>query len=317
MNSNERRLKILYMLQSGKRITSRTLMEEFGISKRTVFRDLQVIQKLGVPVTHYPDTGYGVLRDGLIPAIMFTFRELSVIMMGLSFVKAQVDQEMVNDAKNVSLKIRSAIPASLQTQMNTLESKTLVSPFIRNIENRNSGGDWFTLCSAFVEKSPVSFDYRDRKKRTSRRTIDPHLLVHYTDHWNVIGFCHSRKSLRNFMLSRMDNITLDDRPFLRRLDYQNEELLYGRSKENIPVTIKANIEKSFSLLTGLPGKVVTRSLDNETLTLTFLIDDLDFINEWLLQFGRHVTICDPDILVEKRKEYLKELIEALQPASTP
>ncbi len=317
MNSNERRLKILYMLQSGKRITSRTLMEEFGISKRTVFRDLQVIQKLGVPVTHYPDTGYGVLRDGLIPAIMFTFRELSVIMMGLSFVKAQVDQEMVNDAENVSLKIRSAIPASLQTQMNTLESKTLVSPFIRNIENRNSGGDWFTLCSAFVEKSPVSFDYRDRKKRTSRRTIDPHLLVHYTDHWNVIGFCHSRKSLRNFMLSRMDNITLDDRPFLRRLDYQNEELLYGRSKENIPVTIKVNIEKSFSLLTGLPGKVVTRSLDNETLTLTFLIDDLDFINEWLLQFGRHVTICDPDILVEKRKEYLKELIEALQPASTP
>ena len=119
------------------------------------------------------------------------------------------------------------------------------------------------------------------------------------------------------MLSRMDNITLDDRPFLRRLDYQNEELLYGRSKENIPVTIKVNIEKSFSLLTGLPGKVVTRSLDNETLTLTFLIDDLDFINEWLLQFGRHVTICDPDILVEKRKEYLKELIEALQPASTP
>jgi len=316
MNSNERRLKILYMLQSGKRITSRTLMEEFGISKRTVFRDLQVIHKLGVPVTHYPDTGYGVLRDGLIPAIMFTFRELAVIMMGLSFVKAQVDQEMVNDAENVSLKIRSAIPASLQAQMNTLESKTLVSPYIPNIGNRNSGGDWFALCSAFVEKRPVSFDYRDRKKRTSRRTIDPHLLVHYTDHWNVIGFCHSRKSLRNFMLSRMDNITLDDRPFLRRQDYKNEELLYGRSEGNIPVTIRVNIEKSFSLLTGLPGKVIARSSDNDTVTLTFLIDDLDFINEWLLQFGRHVTICEPKALVERRKTYLKELIEATGPVSS-
>lgn len=317
MNSNERRLKILYMLQSGKRITSRTLMEEFGISKRTVFRDLQVIQKLGVPVTHYADTGYGVLRDGLIPAIMFTFRELSVIMMGLSFVKAQVDQEMVNDAENVSLKIRSAIPASLQAQMNTLESKTLVSPYIHNIENRDSGGDWFTLCSAFVEKRPVSFDYRDRKKRVSRRTIDPHLLVHYTDHWNVIGFCHNRKSLRNFMLSRMDNITMADRPFLRKRDYEMDELLYGRAEENIQVTIQVDPEKSFSLLTGLPGKVVARSLENSRMTLTFLIDDLDFINEWLLQFGKHVTIKEPEILVEKRKKYLKELLQVLQRDTTP
>jgi len=314
MNSNERRLKILYMLQSGKRITSRTLMEEFGISKRTVFRDLQVIQKLGVPVTHYGDTGYGVLRDGLIPAIMFTFRELSVIMMGLSFVKAQVDQEMVSDAENVSLKIRSAIPASLQAQMNTLESKTLVSPYIQNIGKRESGGDWFTLCSAFVEKRPVSFDYRDRKKRVSRRTIDPHLLVHYTDHWNVIGFCHNRKSLRNFMLSRMDNITMADRPFLRKRGYDNDELLYGRAEENIRVTIQVDIEKSFSLLTGLPGKVLAQSFDNTRLTVTFLIDDLDFINEWLLQFGRYVTIKEPELLVQKRREYLRELIEALQPA---
>ena len=314
MNSNERRLKILYMLQSGKRITSRTLMEEFGISKRTVFRDLQVIQRLGVPVTHYGDTGYGVLRDGLIPAIMFTFRELSVIMMGLSFVKAQVDQEMVSDAENVSLKIRSAIPASLQAQMNTLESKTLVSPYIQNIGKRESGGDWFTLCSAFVEKRPVSFDYRDRKKRVSRRTIDPHLLVHYTDHWNVIGFCHNRKSLRNFMLSRMDNITMAYRPFLRKRGYDNDELLYGRAEENIRVTIQVDIEKSFSLLSGLPGKVLAQSFDNTRLTVTFLIDDLDFINEWLLQFGRYVTIKEPELLVQKRREYLRELIEALQPA---
>ncbi len=308
MNSNERRLKVLYMLQSGKRVTSRTLMEEFGISKRTVFRDLQVIHKLGVPVTHYPETGYGVLRDGLIPAIMFTFRELAVIMMGLSFVRSQVDKEMVTDAENVALKIRSAIPATLQTQMNVLENRTLVSPYIRNVAERASGGDWFTLCSAFVEKNPVSFDYQDRKKKISRRTIDPHLLVHYTDHWNVIGFCHDRKALRNFMLSRMENITINERPFMRKREYGYEELLYGRSEENITVTLQVNLEKSFSLLTELPGRVVSRSTDGDKLTLTFQIDDLDFINEWLLRFGKHISICAPPELIRKRDAYLKELL---------
>ena len=157
MNSNERRLKILYMLQSGKRITSSSLTEWFGISKRTVFRDLKVIQELGVPITHDSEMGYGVLRDGMIPPIMFSFRELSVVIMGLSFVSSQVDKEMVMDAKNIILKIRNAVPASLQKAMNILEEKTLVSPYIHNVEKRESGGDWFILCSAFLENKPVTF----------------------------------------------------------------------------------------------------------------------------------------------------------------
>jgi predicted DNA-binding transcriptional regulator YafY len=309
MNSNERRLKILYMLQSGKRVTSRTLMDEFGVSKRTVFRDLRVIEKLGVPVTHYPDSGYGVMLDGLIPAIMFTFRELSVIMMGLSFVKSQVDQEMVNDAENVALKIRSAVPTALQMQMNILESKTRVSPYIMNIESRSSGGDWFVLCSAFVEKKPVSFHYHDRKGNSSRRTIDPHLLVHYTDHWNVIGFCHDRKALRNFMLSRMQDMSLRDRPFMRKQEYPDMDLLYGHSENNYTVTVSVAPDKVFSFLTELPGKIITRTIEGSWMVVSFLIDDLDFINEWLLRYGHHVVVSGPNELLEKRKHYLAMLLE--------
>ncbi len=309
MNSNERRLKILYMLQSGKKITSRTLMDQFGISKRTVFRDLKVIQDLGVPVTHYPDMGYGVLRDGLIPAIMFSFRELSVIMMGLSFVKSQIDPEMVRDAENVSLKIRSAVPSALQTQMNILENRTLVSPYIKNVEVRESGGDWFILCSAFVENKSVSFVYRDRKKKATKRTIDPCLLIHYTDHWNVIGFCHDKKAFRNFMLSRMSNLVLNDIPSKIHREYSHEDLLYGRSEETTTITIRIPAEKAFSLLSALPGKIISRSLSNGQLEISFLFDDMDYINQWLLGFGTHVNILSPAILRQKRKRLLQQLLD--------
>lgn len=284
-------------------------MSKFNISKRTVFRDLRVISELGVPVTHYPETGYGVLRDGMIPPIMFTFRELSVIMMGLSFVKSQVDPEMVNDAESVSLKIRSTVPATLQEQMNILEKKTNVSPYIQNVENRQTGGDWFTLCSSFVEEKPVFFSYRDKKGVLSTRTIDPLLLVHYTDHWNVIGFCHDRKALRNFMLSRMQDIVLRDRPILRKKEYTLRELLYRRSDKEHVITISIHLEKSFSFLSELPGEVVERGIVENRMHVTFLIDDLDFINEWLLRFGQHVKIIAPDDLLLKRKNYLNMLLE--------
>lgn len=308
MNSNERRLRILYMLQSGKKVTTRTLMEQFGISKRTVFRDLKVIQELGVPVTHYPEDGYGVLRDGLIPPIMFSFRELSVIMMGLSFVKSQVDQEMVRDAESVSMKIRSAVPSILQKQMNVLEQRTVVSPYIKNVDKRNAGGDWFTICAAFVENKSVSFTYLDREKKITRRTIDPYLLIHFTDHWNVIGYCHDRKALRNFVLSRMHDILQTDRAVELGHISELDAILYGRADKNIPVDITIPEEKAFSLLTELPGKITGKSFQDGNWKISFLIDDLDFINEWLLRFGKDVMIRGPEKLKHKRKQLLKDLL---------
>ena len=310
MNSNERRLKILYMLQSGKKVTTKTLTEEFDISKRTVYRDLNVIEKLGVPVTHYRDTGYGVMRDGLIPPMMFSFRELSVIMMGLSFVSSQVDQEMVTDADNVSLKISNAVPQVLRSQMNLLRDKTLVSPFIRNIYRREHGGDWFILCSAFVENKSVSFIYKDRTGMKTRRTVDPKLLVHYTDHWNVIGFCHQRKALRNFSLSRISHMTVTDSPPRDKTDYTIEDLLYGRSEKHISVTVTITNEKSFTFLAELPGKVLSINRNPGQLTVTFSIDNLDYLNEWLLRFGKHVTVVSPTALLKKRIFLLKSLLSA-------
>lgn len=312
MNSNERRLKILYLLQSGKKVTSKMLMENFSISKRTVFRDLRVIQNLGVPVTYYREFGYGVLRDGMIPPIMFTFRELSIILMGLSFVKSQIDNEMVTDADNVILKIRNSIPEKLQKQMNILENSTLVSPYISNIRKRSQGGDWFAICSAFADKKALSFFYVDRHGVRSKRTITPHLLVYFTDHWNVIGYCHDRKALRNFILERMMDISPVPDTSLNVSVPSLDNLLYGRVEESIPVTIKVDKHKSFSFLSQLPGKIISQSNDGTTCTITFLFDDLDFINEWLLGFGGHVSICKPRKLILKRKKLLKSLLTEIQ-----
>lgn len=309
MNSNERRLKILYMLQSGKRITSRSLMEQFGISKRTVYRDLNVVQELGVPLTHHPETGYGVLRDGLIPPIMFTFRELAVIMVGLSFVTSQIDEEMVKDAENVLLKIRSAVPSSLQSMMNILEDKTLVSPYIHNVDSRHRGGDWFILSSAFVENRSVTFTYRDRYGTETVRKIDPQLLIHYTDHWNVIGYCHDRLALRNFMLSRMSDIKLTDSPFLHSGEHTKEELLYGRSADNFRVTVEVRNEKLFSFLTELPGKITKKVSKSDSIEVSFSIDNLEYINEWLLRFGSHVKIKRPVALKKMHRSLLESLLD--------
>ena len=272
---------------------------------------MRVVQDLGIPLTYESNRGYGVMKEGTIPPIMFSFKELAVIMMGLSFVRSQIDEEMVHDAENVAFKIRNAIPRSLQINMNRLESKTLVSPFIHNIDKRNLGGDWYLICTAFVEQKAIRFSYKDRHGYSSFRKIDPQVLIHFTDHWNVIGYCHHRKSLRNFILDRMEEVKLTDSDFITLTDYSINELLYGRSEKETEVTVRITQYKSFSFLSNLPGRIIKRKDLGDVLQLTFLIDNLDYINEWLLGFGHHLRILEPAELRNKRITLLKEMLESV------
>lgn len=309
MNSNERRLKVLYRLQSGYNVTVGGLSEEFKISKRTVYRDLRIITDLGVPITHDPDSGYGVLKDGMIPPIMFTFKELTLIVMGLSFVKSQIDQDMVDDAKNVLLKIKNAIPFKLQNHIDLLENHTLVSPYVHNLDYRDKGGDWYIFCEAFIERKPVSFFYVNKEKKRSKRVIDPHLLVHYTDHWNVIGFCHDKKTLRNFRLSQIEKPDIiENDNLLSPSRFDRDKLLYGRFDDNYVIEVHISKERAFEFLTDLPGKIKTKEDLTSSLKVLFSFDNLPFINEWLLRFGKDITIISPDSLKRIRKNYLKDLL---------
>src|SRR5690606_306579 len=106
MKSQERRLKILLLLQSRrKNLGVNDLADYFGVSRRTIFRDLNFISEMDVPIAHDSIDGYSIPKGNSIPPLMFTDKEISVIMIGLSFLKSQTDHGMVEDAKSVQLKI--------------------------------------------------------------------------------------------------------------------------------------------------------------------------------------------------------------------
>jgi predicted DNA-binding transcriptional regulator YafY len=67
-----RKLKMILMLQSQKEITATTLAKYFGVSKRTIFRDLRALSEMNVPITHDPDFGYSLVSGYKIPPLMFT-----------------------------------------------------------------------------------------------------------------------------------------------------------------------------------------------------------------------------------------------------
>lgn len=80
----ERVLKMVRMLQSGQRYTSGDLSNEFGVAKRTIFRDIKVLRDCGIPVdTGAKGDGYYLEGDVFLREAELTAREIGLILLGI------------------------------------------------------------------------------------------------------------------------------------------------------------------------------------------------------------------------------------------
>ncbi len=310
MNSSERRIKIIMLLQQpGKKLTVDELAREFGVSRRTIFRDFNALSEMNVPVTWDAYSGYGVMPGFKIPPLMFTSKELATILVGLNFVRAQVNQELVNDARGVELKIKEVLPAELQEFMTSLEGNTIVDPYLRFGGKKKSGEGWYLLSSAIAQKKRVQFHYTAKEGTTGIRKIDPYILVFYHDHWNVIGKSHLRGEIRNFLLENIKDVRILDENYELKEKIDPEALIF-REDESSPL-IDVLVEKSEieRYEANLPAKIFKKIDENpKYFRVQFKFNNLDFINAWLLQFGNKIKILAPEELRQKRTEMLLEML---------
>jgi len=314
LKSSERRMKLILMLQeSNRRLTVDELAEKFGVSRRTIFRDFNVLSEINVPVTWDKYSGYGVMDGYKIPPLMFTSKELATIMVGLNFVKSQVDKSLVDDALGVELKIKNTLPGELKSFMESLDNRTVVDPFLHFGTEKKEGGNWYLISSAISQSKKISFTYTAKSDgKKTEREIDPYLLVFYRDHWNVIGFSHKRDATRNFVLDRMANVKIMDQKYERPDGIDVEQLIFSSNETGHEVEVFVQEEADRAFRANLPAKIIKKERASvKIIKVSFRFENLDYINEWLLQFGDKVEIIRPDELLEKRGSLLEKMMDQI------
>ena len=305
-------MKLILMLQeSNKKLTVDELAERFNVSRRTIFRDFNVLSEINVPVTWDKYSGYGVMDGYKVPPLMFTSKELATIMVGLNFVKSQVDKSLVEDARGVELKIKNTIPKDLKSFMESLDNRTVVDPFLHFGSEKKEGGSWYLISSAISQSKKISFSYTAKSdgEKTDRK-IEPYLLVFYRDHWNVIGYSHKRDAIRNFVLDRMENVQILSELYTQNLEIDAEALIFNsnESGEKVIVLVDSDVDRAFRA--NLPTKIIkSEPVQNKKIKVSFKFENLDYINTWLLQFGDAVEILSPKSLIKKREELLSTMLQ--------
>ena len=314
MNSAERRLKLILLLQRpGRKKTVQELADIFGVSRRTIFRDFNALSEIDVPIKYDRYTCYGLVEGYKMPHLMFNSKELATIMVGLNFVKSQVDQQMVQDATGVELKIKNVLPNELKTLMTSLEEHTIVDPYLRYNSNQKKGGDWYLISAAIADKKRMQFTYTTKVGSRTTRKIDPYLLVYFQDHWNVVGWSHRRGDIRSFILDRIVSPVILEENWLPKSKMSVDSLIfrYNELKKIVVLEVeKSEIERIRAIL---PAKIIKLEQKKiKKVRLSFEFDNMAFLNHWLLQFGTTVKIIKPEVLISLQKETLQAMINDLE-----
>lgn len=119
MKELDRILGILLVLQSKRTASARQLAERFAVSTRTIYRDLQTMSLLGIPVYAERGRNGGIrLLDGyFLPPLMFSRSEAIALLLGMIMLRTLRAAPFQEEADTATQKLLAAVPEHLRATL--------------------------------------------------------------------------------------------------------------------------------------------------------------------------------------------------------
>jgi len=217
MNDNDskrlsRLVAILTQLQTKRILTSRALAEKFGVSVRTIYRDIKALEQAGIPVLAEDGKGYSLMEGYSIPPVMFTEGEANALVTAEQLVLRNRDGSLIKQYTGAINKIKAVLRYSTKEKVELLAKRIAVSPALPDTSLSNSLA---LIQNALTSFTVLNIVYRsEQKSEKTERNIEPFALYYSMEEsWSLIAYCRLRKDYRMFRLDRIVKIELLDKHF--------------------------------------------------------------------------------------------------------
>ena len=237
----DRLVSIIMVLLDKQRIGAQELADMFEVSLRTIYRDIDTINRAGIPVRSTPGVGGGfeIMQGYKIDKKVFSAADLSAILIGLSSVS---DMVRGDELVNALAKVKSFIPTE-RTKDITLKANQIHIDLSPWMDNKNIQPYLEMIRTALQESKLLSFEYIDHHGDKTSRTAEPYQLVLKNSHWYWQGYCHTRHDFRLFKLSRTANLQMLEESFTPR-ENPKPQLDITDMAETMQIEIRIRIHRS-------------------------------------------------------------------------
>lgn len=204
MNDNDtkrlsRLTAILTQLQTKRLLTSTALADKFGVSVRTIYRDIRTLEQAGVPIITEDGKGYTLMEGYRIPPVMFTESQANALITAEQLVLKNKDTSFIKDYTEAIDKIKTVLKHAIQDKANLLSERTR---FDQNINRERNSNNLSDLQFALTNFRLTKIEYTNEQNKTTTRHIEPFALLS-TENWLLVEYCRLRKEFRFFRLDRI------------------------------------------------------------------------------------------------------------------
>ncbi|WP_090737110.1 YafY family protein [Paenibacillus sp. Mc5Re-14] len=229
---NERRIALMRILDSRKKYTARELAERFGVSVRTIQRDLDYLQQTGLPL--YTETGphggYRALPNRLLPPLHLARDEALGLFLMLQLLEDIPDIPFGSVRGHLSEHYYAELPQDVQDSIDQL--KDYIS--FRMIPTHADSPYTSLILEAALNKRRVNMHYRSAS-RAKWTQVYPIGL--YFDHGYWYMPAHNKDRIILYRSDRVITITMLDET-LDSLPTLQAWLASEDSRVGIPSKIK-------------------------------------------------------------------------------
>ena len=273
-----RLFKIIYYLMENGKSTAPELAEKLEVSIRTIYRDIDIISSVGVPI--YVTTGRngGIQIDDsfVLDRLILSDKEKEDIITALKSVS------IVDDRNSDTLSKLSAI-------FNTKNEDWLEVDFSRWGNKAQDNTMFQKLKEAIISRKMLCIVYANTRGEVIERVICPLKMAYKAKNWYIKSFCMNKSDFRIFKLTRIIQA--------RDMEKNFSPMEFPQEKKET----KVNYE---NVILRFPQRMAYRIYDEFEVDEIHQDDNGDFIicapmpiDEWLigylLSFGSKVCIIEP------------------------
>lgn len=302
-------------IKSANHPNARGLAERFELSIKQAQRDIEFMRdRLSAPLVYSPvKRGYEYGKAGYeLPPVWFREDDLMALCIAVRLATTIPDRKMKSSLQDLIEKFLLFRSPDHPVKLKDFQDKISV----KNIQYYSVNEAVFNQAVwAVLRGEPLKISYRTpHKGETTERVVQPLHLLCYMGSWHLIAFCSMRKTLRDFVLSRIRNIeTAAMRPDIpaslppiKEYVRENFGLMGGAKSIKVCLKFHPRISDWVSEQMWHPGQEVSRGRDG-SVTLSFPVADFREVSREILKYGSDVEVLSPKGLRDEIRMEIKKM----------
>ncbi|KMK76803.1 helix-turn-helix transcriptional regulator [Alkalihalobacillus pseudalcaliphilus] len=309
MSKTQRLIELMMTVNAKRKFKARELAEEFGVSYRTILRDLDELSALGVPLYSEvgADGGYFVLNERMLPPVVLKESEAVALYFAFQSLQFIGSLPFETETSYVLKKLYQYLPQEAKKRIDSMKDRVVFWH-----PSRVQSANYLELIvHAAVDQSALKIEY-DSQSGVGERVIQPIGLYSHNGFWYCPAYCFLRQEVRLFRADRIKKAAGTDEekqslPYSSIMDW----LLYSEACSTGPIHFlveltKEGVRRAMSEV-DLDRHVERREDGTGFLQLEIPRSELTYFVDLIWNFGSGAKIIEPQEAIIYMKDKIKKM----------